>query len=76
MHDDDADHAWFIFNLHTNILSVYLQITCNQLFGPDLFFLQEKKKFPLTWKADVLLMVANPIHFGPLPRNNCPPFTF
>ncbi len=24
MHDDGADHTWFIFNLHTKILSLYL----------------------------------------------------
>jgi hypothetical protein len=33
MHDD-VDHAWFIFNLHTKILSLYLH-THNQLFGPN-----------------------------------------
>jgi hypothetical protein len=32
MHDD-VDHAWLTFNLHTKILSLYLQH--NQLFGPD-----------------------------------------
>jgi hypothetical protein len=65
-----------LFLTCTQKFCLYIYITSNQLFGPDPFFLQEIKKSPLTWKADVLLMVANTIHFGPLPGNNCPPFTF
>jgi hypothetical protein len=29
-HDDNALHAWFIFNLHTRILFIFAQCTVNQ----------------------------------------------
>jgi hypothetical protein len=35
-----------------------------------------EKRTPLTWKAGLLLIVANSIHSGPLPGINCPPLTF
>jgi hypothetical protein len=47
-----------LFLTCTQKFYLYIYIPCNQLFGPDPF-LQEIKKSPLTWKADVLLMVAN-----------------
>jgi hypothetical protein len=58
MHDGSADHTWFIFNLHTKILFLYLHNMQSIISAKHL--LQEIKKSPLTWKADVFLMVANP----------------
>jgi hypothetical protein len=57
MHEE-VDHACFIFYLHTIIL-LYIYIRNNQLFGHNLLH-QRYKINPLTWKADILLMVANP----------------
>jgi hypothetical protein len=44
---------------HGLFLTCTQKIYIYQLFGPNPF-LARKKKSPLTWKADVLLMVANP----------------
>ncbi len=35
-----------------------------------------EEKNTLSWKTNVMLMVANPIHFGPLLGINCPSLTF
>jgi hypothetical protein len=48
-----------LFLTCTQKFHLYIYITHNQLFGPDPF-VKMKKETPLTWKADLLLMVANP----------------
>jgi hypothetical protein len=58
MHDDEALHSWFIFNLHTKS-PLYLHDT--QLIVNQKTPLQNRREQPqFTWKSDVLLMVVNP----------------
>jgi hypothetical protein len=58
--DDDALHAWFIFNLHTKF-HLYLHDTQSIVNQKPLCEKEGKERKPrLTWKSDVLLMVANP----------------
>jgi hypothetical protein len=48
-----------LFLTYSQKLYLYINITCNQLFGLNPF-LHKIKKSPLTWKANVLPMVVVP----------------
>jgi hypothetical protein len=51
MHDDGADHALFIFNLHTKTLFLYsIYISYNQLVGLNPLFARIKE-FPSYWEG-------------------------
>jgi hypothetical protein len=48
-----------IFLTCTQKFNLYIYTTYNQLFVPD-SLRKRNRETPLTWKTDVLLMVANP----------------
>ncbi len=73
MHDD-VDHILFIFNLHTKILSLYLQNTHTIIWAQPLA-LKVKGKTHLLGRLMSCSLWWIPIHCGPLPGDNCPPLT-
>jgi hypothetical protein len=49
-----------LFLTCTQKFYLYIYITCNYFLGTTPFHQNKKGKTPLNWKADVLLMLANP----------------